>query len=59
MESFDTKGETVVETMTDSINLMSKGEDFKDRGNAFFKVNKFSDAIDMYTEATKLGLTGK
>lgn len=33
---------------------IEKAEEFKTKGNEYFKQNKFSDAVDSYTEAINL-----
>ena len=45
--------------MEDEVIRIKKAEEFKEKGNNLFKENKFSEAIEMYSEATKFGLTGK
>ena len=39
--------------------VLAQAEEFKEKGNAFFKIGKLNEAHEMYSEAILLGLKGK
>lgn len=58
-ETMQTKEANLQEPTHVSDEDIAKAEEFKDKGNSFFKLSKFESAIEMYTEAVFCKVSNK
>lgn len=59
MESGSSPTEEVKDTPINSVEDEAKAEEFKSKGNDFFKAAKFNEAAEQYSEAIQVGLKGR